>query len=136
MDENDFDDLDARSDDFNRRADEARGRDGVVGGLVVDAERNRKILNMLAVVVGLVVALLLILVAVAATVWHNTGVIADQAQSACVQTAKNSMVINDFLTLLAINADTSEIFSDEEAAARIIGYKKLLIDIPDCNVNN
>jgi hypothetical protein len=119
-------DVGERADDYERRLAKAGGTKGVIGGLVLTADRNRKI--MWALAISLVADVFLSF----AVGYFVLG--ADEAAHiACEQSSDNSRVVNELLADLIRNASTlSDILTPAEIEARVQGYSDLLIDIPAC----
>jgi hypothetical protein len=125
-------DVVSRNDDYERRLSHAGSTEGIISGLVEGAERSRKFIFWLTISLVLDVFLSLSLGALALVAWGNSDNVKEEAHQSCVQSAKNSVVINSFLQLLITSTQTSTLLTDKEKATRISGYRKLIINIPDC----
>lgn len=127
-----MDDIVGRADDYEQRLIEAGSTQGIMTGLVRRAEQNERITKWLVLSVIVDVVLSLFLAALTFVAYTNDHNVDKQAKTACVQSAKNSIVINQFLEFLIDNAKTSTALSPSEIQQRITGYEKLIIKIPKC----
>lgn len=133
------DDLEQRADDYEAKVARAGSTESIISGLVRGAERNQRVVKWLAVSIVLDVLLSIALGTVALTAQQNAADadrasrVADKAANvACVQSAKNSTVVNNLLDALIINTVDTEAFTAEEQKRRLASFKALLIDVPDC----
>lgn len=126
------DDLNSRADDYEHRLAAAGSTESIIGGLIKGVEQNRRVTKYLIISLILDVILSLSLAGLTFFAFSNDKKTDADAKAACVQSAKNSIVINNFLNLLTDNAINSSVFTPKEAKTRIAGYQKLKIAIPNC----
>ena len=125
-------DVSQRADDYERKLAEAGSTDGIITALVVGAERSKKVVKYLAISLFLDLLLSLSLGTLAVVAWHNATNVEKATKAACVQSAKNSVVVNSFLVLLIDNAKISTVLTPAERVQRVAGYKSLIVAIPPC----
>ena len=126
------DDLQRRSDDYELRMAQAGSTEGIISGLVRGAERNVHIIRWLIASVIIDVILLIAFGSLTIVSYHNDKDVDLQALTACTQSNKNSVVINNVLQALIENTNTNTTFSPQEKASRITSYQGLTISIPKC----
>lgn len=126
------DDLPSRADDYEERLLHAGSTEGIISGLVRGAQRSQQLIRWLAISLILDIAISIALGVLSLVAYENANQIQVKARSACIQSAQNSVVINSFLNLLISNAKISTVLTPSEIQQRVAGYRKRIIEIPDC----
>lgn len=126
------DSVEDRADEFEQKVASAGSTEDIVKGLVIGAKRNQTIVKWLAISLALDVMLSIAMGILGFVAFHNSQTLKTQAIAACVQTNKNSAVINEFLDLLIEATKQTPVLTPDQKAERIKGYVDLVIILPDC----
>lgn len=126
------DDLESRAEEFEKKIEDAGGSEGIIGGLVKQADRNRRTVLFLQVALVIVAALALVLGLLTYISYQNDSRVDRQSAKACHQSITNTVLINALLNTLIVNVENSKVYSSEEAKMRIKSYQALMTKIPSC----